>query len=116
MPYLENSTNLYILIMMKFSFSTNLDASFPQIKQKKIGLGIAISNFGGPFASACQNQIKRLSFELQRELLRETLYYITSHLNNSIKKMKRCISICPSNVSWPSLRQLTTQDSKFGIS
>jgi hypothetical protein len=66
MSYLENSTNLYVLIMMKFSFSMNLDASFPQIKQKKIGLGIPISNFGGPFALACQNKIEGLSFGLQR--------------------------------------------------
>jgi hypothetical protein len=115
MPYLKNSTNFYVLITMKISFFTNLDASFPQIKQKRIGLGIPICNFGGPFASACQNRIKGLFFGLQRKLLRETLYYI-SHLNNSIQNMKKCISICLSNVSWPSLRQLTIQDSKYGIS
>jgi hypothetical protein len=66
--------------------------------------------------SICHNQIKISSFGLHTTSIGDVLYYITSHLLESTKKKKKCMLVCPTKVSKPSLRYLWTHNLKLKIS
>jgi hypothetical protein len=51
MPTFQKSMYLDALEVINFSFSTNLNASLPQIGRYKIGLG-TVGNFGESFGLA----------------------------------------------------------------
>jgi len=78
--------------------------------------GTLVSNFGDPSRLAFHNLIDGTSIGFQRWYVGEILYFITCHLDESIKKLNICISVCPTKVSRPSFKQPKTQDLKSRIS
>jgi hypothetical protein len=108
--YLNNPT------LTNFSFSTDLNASWPQIGQYGRGLGTLVSNFGDPSILTFHNWIRGLYVGLQMLSVFETLYSITSQPNESTKNLKKCTLICLSKVSKSSFKQLKTQVLKSKIS
>jgi hypothetical protein len=50
-----------------------------------------LGNFGDPLKLAFHNLIKGAFVGLQTKSMGETLYYIISQTNESIKNLKRCI-------------------------
>lgn len=97
MSCFQNSTYLNGLILIKFSFSINLNTSLLQIGQYGIRLGSLLGSFHDPFGLSCHNLIGRPSLRLQRRFVGEILYHITSQPNDSMKNLKRSISICPTH-------------------
>jgi hypothetical protein len=57
MPTFQKSTYLDSPKFINFYFSTELDASLPQIGWYRIGLGTLIGNFGEPFGLIFHNII-----------------------------------------------------------
>jgi len=84
--FFPDSTYLNNLTLINFSFSIDLNASWPQIGQYGIGLGTPIGNFGDPSTLAFHNWIRGPYVGLQMLSVNETLYCITSQPNESTKK------------------------------
>jgi len=104
------------LELINFSLSTDLDASLPQIGQYRTKLGTLTCNFREPFGLAFHNLIGGPSIGLLIGSMGETLYCIIGQPNKLMINLKRCISICPTNISRPFFKQPKTQDFKSRIS
>ncbi len=73
--------------MLNFSFSTYLNASWPQIGQYGIELGTLVGSFRDPSALAFHNWIGGPFMGLQMLTIGETLYYIIGQLDKSTKNL-----------------------------
>jgi hypothetical protein len=100
---------------MNYSFSIDLNASLTQIGLYGTKLGTPIGSFGDPFRLQFHNVIIGPFVKLQTLSMGETLYCMIGQLDKSTKTFSKCISMCPTQVSRPPLKQPTTQVLKFGI-
>jgi len=85
MPTFQKSTYLESPKLIKKFLSININASWPQIKCYRIGLGTPIGNFGEPSRLAFHNLIGGPSIRLQTTSTGETMYCIIGQPNKSTK-------------------------------
>lgn len=78
-------------MLINFSFSINLVASFLDIKSKETRFGSLSSNFGWPKLSTYHNGIGGPFLGLHRALVKDILHQITSHPIELLKKGNKCM-------------------------
>jgi hypothetical protein len=115
MSCFQNSTHLDSVTLMNYSFSIDLNASLTQIGLYGTKFETPIGSFGDPSRLHFHNVTIGPFVRLQTLYVGETLYCMIGQLDKSTKNLSKCISVCPTQVSKPPLKQPTTQVLKFGI-
>ncbi len=101
---------------MSISFSHALNSSFPHIGWNGRGFKTPIDNFGRLMPSSFHNHMVEPSLGFHKALIRDILYYITSHLTSSTKNRNTCIFVWLTRTFRPSFKYPLIQNLKSRIS
>ncbi len=109
-------------MLINFSFSINLVASFPDIGSKETRFGSLFGNFGWPKSSTYHNGIGGPFVGLHRALVRDTVYRVIGHpIELQKNKTNACryaqprflAQLLKSRICWTSFYNLSPKHSSF---